>query len=43
MSLYDQSINKYEYEEKIFYNTVEEAADRVADYLLKKEFINKKL
>lgn len=41
--LYDQSINKYEYEEKIFYNTVEEAADKVADYLLKKEFINKKL
>ncbi len=41
--LYDQSINKYTYEEEIKYNTVDEAADRVADFLLKNGFINKKL
>ena len=40
--LYDQSINKYSYEENIFYNTVEEGAERVADFLLKKRFIQKK-
>lgn len=40
--LYDQSINKYSYEENIFYNTVEEGAERVADFLLKKGFIQKK-
>lgn len=37
--LYDVSINKYEYEENIFYNTTDEAADRVAEYLLRKGII----
>lgn len=41
--LYDQSINKYSYEENIFYNTVEEGAERVADFLLKKGFIQRKI
>ena len=34
--LYDQSINKYEYEEIINYKTLDEAADRVAEFLEKK-------
>ena len=37
--LYDQSINKYTYEEEIFYNTVDEAADRTAEFLIKKGFV----
>ena len=41
--LYDQSINKYQYEEEIFYDTVEEAAERVADVLLREGFITEKL
>ena len=41
--LYDQSINKYQYEEEIFYNTVEEAAEKVADVLLREGFIIEKL
>ena len=39
--LYDMSINKYEYKDKIFYNTIEEAVDKIADYLLRKRFITK--
>lgn len=37
--LYDQSINKYTYEKEIFYSTVDEAADRVAEFLVKKGFV----
>lgn len=41
--LYDQSINKYDYEDEIFYKTIDEAADRVAEYLVKKGFVEEKL
>ncbi|WP_300392583.1 tRNA 2-selenouridine(34) synthase MnmH [Fusobacterium sp.] len=41
--LYDQSINKYDYEDEIIYKTIDEAADRVAEYLVKKGFIEEKL
>ena len=41
--LYDQSINKYQYEEEINYETIDEAAERVADFLLRKGFIEEKL
>ena len=41
--LYDQSINKYQYEEEINYEAIDEAAERVADFLLRKGFIEEKL
>lgn len=41
--LYDQSINKYDYEDEIIYKTIDEAADRVAEYLVKKGFVEEKL
>ena len=41
--LYDQSINKYQNEEEINYETIDEAAERVADFLLRKGFIEEKL
>lgn len=41
--LYDQSINKYDYEDEIFYKTIDEAADRVVNYLVKKGFVEEKL
>lgn len=41
--LYDLSINKYEYEEEIFYDSIDEAVDKVVDFLLRKKFIQKKL
>lgn len=37
--LYDVSINKYQYEEEIFYETIDEAADRVIEFLKRKEFV----
>lgn len=41
--LYDQSINKYQYEEEINYETIDEAVEKVADFLLRAGFIKEKL
>ena len=41
--LYDQSINKYQYEEEINYETIDEAAEKVADFLLRAGFIKERL
>lgn len=37
--LYEVGINKYQYEENIFYSTIDEAADRVEEFLLKNGYI----
>lgn len=37
--LYDQSINKYEYAETIYYKTLDEAADKVVDFLVSKGYV----
>lgn len=39
--LYQKSIDKYEYEEEIFYNTIEEAIKRVVMYLNAEEIVKK--